>query len=201
MSFPAPLPAILSTLLAITGCNRTTSSEAGPPAPAKEPARSAAPAPEGNSMKLTSSAFQDHAPIPSKYTCDGSDTIPPLAISDVPKQAKALALIVDDPDVPPSVRADRNWDHWVVWNIPPTTPAVAEGKAPEGVQGRNSWGKNAWGGPCPPDREHRYFFKLFALDTTLNLPPTAGKPELLKAMEGHIVAQTELVGKYDRKKK
>ncbi len=152
-------------------------------------------------MKLTSSAFQDHASIPPRYTCDGRDINPPLTIADVPKEAKSLALILDDPDVPPEVRADRNWDHWVVWNIPPNTAQIAEGQAPKGVIGRNSWGKSAYGGPAPPDREHRYFFKLFALDSKLDLPPSAGKPELEKAMQGHVVAKTELVGRYDRKKK
>ncbi len=152
-------------------------------------------------MKLTSSAFQDHASIPARYTCDGRDINPPLTIADVPKEAKSLALILDDPDVPPEVRPDRNWDHWIVWNIPPNTAQIAEAEAPKGVIGRNSWGKSAYGGPAPPDREHRYFFKLFALDTKLDLPPSAGKPELEKAMQGHVVAKTELVGRYDRKKK
>ncbi len=151
-------------------------------------------------MKLTSSAFQDHASIPPRYTCDGQDINPPLMIQDVPKGAKSLALIMDDPDVPPAVRADRNWDHWIVWNIPPDTTQIEEGKQPTAVIGRNSWGKSAYGGPAPPDREHRYFFKLFALDTKLDLPPSAGKPELEKAMQGHIVAQTQLVGRYDRKR-
>lgn len=152
-------------------------------------------------MKITSSAFHDHERIPVRYTCDGGDIIPPLAISDVPKDAKSLALVMDDPDVPPWARADRNWDHWVVWNIPPGVTAIDEGKAPKGVVGKNSWGRNDYGGPSPPDREHRYFFKLFALDTTLDLPESAGKPELLKAIEGHVVAKTELVGRYDRKRR
>jgi Raf kinase inhibitor-like YbhB/YbcL family protein len=153
-----------------------------------------------NSMKITSSAFEDHQPIPPKYTCDGADVSPPLTIGDVPKDAKSLALIMDDPDVPPNVRPDCNWDHWIIWNIPPDVTAIEEGKAPKGVVGRNSWGKNAYGGPAPPDREHRYFFKLCALDRTLDLPSSAGKPELQKAMEGHIVAQAQLVGRYDRKR-
>lgn len=148
-------------------------------------------------MRLSSSAFQDHATIPRKYTGDGADVIPPLSISEVPGEAKSLALIVDDPDAP---NALHNWDHWLIWNIPPDITDVAEGRTPAGVTGKNSWGRNDYGGPSPPDREHRYFFKLFALDTTLNLPPSARKPELMKAMEGHVVAKTELVGRYDRKR-
>lgn len=151
-------------------------------------------------MRISSSAFLDHHPIPPRYTCDGADVIPPLAIGDVPEHARSLALIMDDPDVPPEVRQDRNWDHWIVWNISPAVAQIEEGKAPEGVVGKNSWGRNDYGGPAPPDREHRYFFKLYALDTKLDLPPSAGKPELQSAMEGHIVAQAQLVGRYDRKR-
>lgn len=151
-------------------------------------------------MKIESSAFKDGGRIPQKFTCDGDDVSPALRFVDVPQDAKSLALIVDDPDVPASVRADRNWDHWVVWNIAPTVRDLAEGGDPHGVQGKNSWGKNRYGGPCPPDREHRYFFKLYALDRALELPPSAGKPQLLDAMKGHIVAQAQLIGRYDRRR-
>jgi len=150
-------------------------------------------------MKITSSAFGENTLIPDKYTCDGDDLIPPLSFDDVPDTAKSLALVMDDPDVPRHLREDGNWDHWVVWNIPPDTRGIEEGKPPVGVQGMNSWGRNDWGGPCPPDKQHRYFFKLFALDTELDLPTAAGKPALLKAMEGHVIAKAELVGVYDRK--
>jgi hypothetical protein len=152
-------------------------------------------------MKIESSAFKDGALIPQKFTCDGEDLSPALRFTDVAKAAKSLALVVDDPDVPPAVRADRNWDHWVVWNIAPSTNEIAEGGDPHGTQGRNSWGKNKYGGPCPPDREHRYFFKLYALDALLKLPATAGKPELLDAMKGHILEQAQLIGRYDRPRK
>lgn len=152
-------------------------------------------------MKIESSAFKEGALIPQKFTCDGQDLSPALRFTDIPKDAKSLALVVDDPDVPPAVRADRNWDHWVVWNIPPATHDVGEGEAPKGIQGRNSWEKNAYGGPCPPDREHRYFFKLYALDAMLELPATAGKPELLAAMKGHILEQAQLMGRFDRPRK
>jgi hypothetical protein len=150
-------------------------------------------------MKISSSAFAGHAMIPEKYTCEGSDTVPPLSIHDVPAGAKSLVLIMDDPDVPRQFRPDGNWDHWIVWNIPPDTREIAEGKAPKGVQGKNSWGRNDYGGPCPPDKQHRYVFKLFALDIELRLPASSGKPEVLAAMEGHVVAQTEMVGVYDKR--
>lgn len=144
-------------------------------------------------MKLSSPAFTAGQPIPDKYTCDGQDLIPPLEFSEVPPTAKSLALVMDDPDAPMGT-----WDHWLVWNIPAKTTRIAEGKAPEGVTGTNSWNKTTWGGPCPPDREHRYFFRLYALDTTLNLAARARKGELQKAMQGHIVAEAELMGRYDR---
>lgn len=150
-------------------------------------------------MKITSSAFGEHQMIPDEYTCDADDLIPPLTFHDVPANTTTLALIVDDPDVPRDLRADGNWDHWVVWNIPPSVDGVTRGEAPQGVQGKNSWGRNDYGGPCPPDRQHRYFFKLFALDCELDLPSSAGKPELLDAMKEHIVASAELVGVYDRR--
>jgi len=144
-------------------------------------------------MKITSSAFAEGQSIPSKYTCDGSDTIPPLEFAGVPGNAKSLALIVDDPDAP-----GGTFDHWVVWNIPPDTKGVTEGQPPKGVAGRNSWKKNAYGGPCPPDREHRYFFKLYALDTTLDLPMSSNKGDVEKAMQGHVLAESKLMGRYDR---
>lgn len=144
-------------------------------------------------MKITSDAFVNKTRIPAKYTCDGQDLIPPLSFHDVPSQAGSLALVVDDPDAP-----GGTWDHWVVWNIPPTVRMVAEGKAPAGVVGRNSWNKSSWGGPCPPRGEHRYVFRVFALDTTLQLPANAGKPELERAMKGHLIESCELVGLYQR---
>jgi len=147
-------------------------------------------------MKISSPAFAEGQSIPKKYTCDGNDTSPPLAFAGVPPRAKSLALVMDDPDAPGGV-----FDHWVVWNIPPETLTVAEGKEPKGVNGRTSFRKNGYGGPCPPDREHRYFFKLYALDTTLNLPASATKRDLEKAMQGHIVDQAQLMGKYDRPRK
>lgn len=154
-------------------------------------------------MKLTSPAFTDGGKIPSKYTCDSQNINPPLTFSDVPEDAKSLVLIMDDPDIPDFVKDKfgiKVWDHWVVFNIPPTTKGVMEGKNLPGKLGKNTGGKNAYGGPCPPDREHRYFFKLYALDTHLDLPEGAAKAEVEKAMKGHILAEAKLMGKYERKK-
>ena len=147
-------------------------------------------------MRLTSTAFAEGASIPPKYTCDGQDTIPPLRFEDIPKGAAALALVMDDPDAP-----GGTWDHWVIWNIPPATTEIREGTAPQGVFGKNSWGRINWGGPCPPDREHRYFFRLYALDGMLDLPQGSSKGELEKAMRGHILGEARLMGRYDRKRR
>ena len=149
-------------------------------------------------MRLTSSAFQHEGYIPQKYTCDGQNINPPLTITDAPLGTQSLVLILDDPDVPKHIREDEMWDHWIVFNIPPTTKQIAEGKEPEGIHGMGT-GKNLnYYGPCPPDREHRYFFKLYALDKMLDLPERATKQEVEKAMENHILAKTELMGIYGR---
>ena len=146
-------------------------------------------------MRIFSPAFSPGAAIPGKYTCDGSDVNPPLAFSGVPAAAKGLALVVDDPDAPAGV-----WDHWIVWNISPGTGAIGENSLPPGAsQGRNGWGKSAYGGPCPPSGRHRYLFRLYALDAPLKLPPGSGKRELERAMQGHILARAELIGTYRRK--
>ena len=147
-----------------------------------------------DSMKLTSSAFKHNQNIPSEYTCDVDDISPPLAINDVPKNVKSLALIMDDPDAPVG-----NWDHWVVFNIPPNTKEIPEDSEPEGVGGKNSWGRTGYGGPCPPSGTHRYFFKLYALDTELGLKEDSAKKELENAMKGHILAEAQLMGVYKRK--
>jgi len=152
-------------------------------------------------MKLTSSAFQQGGKIPSKYTCDGPNVNPPFAISDVPAGAKSLALIMDDPDVPKNLRADGMWDHWVVFDIPPTAKEIPEGREPEGVHGAGTGGNLKYSGPCPPDREHRYFFKLYALDKKLGLPEKSTKAQVEKSMEGHILGKAELMGRYERVRK
>jgi hypothetical protein len=150
-------------------------------------------------MKLTSSTFDHEGKIPSKYTCDGENINPPLTISNVPAQAKSLVLIMDDPDVPKRLRADGMWDHWIVFNIPPNLTEINEGEEPPGVHGIGTSNNLDYFGPCPPDREHRYFFKLYALDTELNLREKATKKQVEKAMEGHIQAKAQLMGRYARK--
>ena len=146
-------------------------------------------------MKIESSAFQNGETIPAKYTCDGEDINPPLAISGVPNEAKSLVLVMDDPDAPVGT-----WDHWVVYNISPETSVIGEDSVPEGsLEGQNSFGRGNWGGPCPHSGEHRYFFKLYALDLELDLDPSsATKKDIETVMEGHILAQAELIGRYER---
>lgn len=145
-------------------------------------------------MKLKSPAFENYGDIPSKYTCDGNNVNPPLSISEVPEEAESLVLIVDDPDAPMGT-----WVHWTVWNIDPQTKEIQENSLPEGaVEGMTDFGTSGYGGPCPPSGKHRYFFKLYALDTKLQLPPETTKEKLERAMEGHILVQTELIGLYSR---
>ena len=149
-------------------------------------------------MKLTSSAFNTGGIIPLKYTCDGDNISPPLTISDVPDGTKSLILIMDDPDaVQP---AGKVWDHWIIWNIAPFTREIFEGQEPRGVHGKGTGGNTSYKGPCPPDRVHRYFFKLYALNTGLSLAAGSSKAELEKAMKGRILARAELMGRYERKK-
>jgi Raf kinase inhibitor-like YbhB/YbcL family protein len=149
-------------------------------------------------MKIISLAFKNDSSIPRLYTCQGSNLSPPLEFLELPRTAKSLALIMDDPDVPPSVREDRMWVHWVIFNMPPQTAQIEEGSTPPGIQGANTAGKNIYMGPCPPDREHRYFFKLYALDMMLNLKEGATKEELLSAMKEHILEEAVLMGKYKK---
>jgi len=146
-------------------------------------------------MKITSSAFQEGGNIPSKFTCDGGDRSPPLQIAEIPSSAKSLALIVDDPDAPSGL-----FTHWIVWNISSQTNEIAEGRAPNGVQGTSDFGKSGYGGPCPPSGTHRYYFKIFALDRELNLPSGTKRNQLDAAIKGHVVARGELMGRYSRKK-
>ncbi len=157
-------------------------------------------------MKLASPVFKPNDKIPAKYTCDGQDLSPPLQIADVPTQAKSLVLIVDDPDAP-----GGDFVHWTIWNIDPKTTVIAENSLPTGIasagtdsalaiEGKTDFGKNGWGGPCPPSGIHHYHFKLFALDAVLDLKTSAAKNEIKKAMHGHVLAQTELVGLYQRAK-
>jgi Raf kinase inhibitor-like YbhB/YbcL family protein len=146
-------------------------------------------------MKISSPAFKHNEMIPSKYTCDGADVNPALVIEGVPAEAKSLALIMDDPDAPRGT-----WVHWVVWNVNPKIREIKENTVPDGgKQGINDFRKHDYGGPCPPSGTHRYFFKLYALDATLDLGPNATKAQLESAMKGHIIARTEMIGLYTRK--
>lgn len=151
-----------------------------------------------NTMQLRSPAFGHEEVIPSKYTCDGDNISPPLAIDDIPEGTVSLVLIVEDPDVPKSVREDGMWNHWVLFNIPPDTSRIGEGDAPEGVAGITTSNRLTYGGPCPPDGEHRYLFRVYALDTTIDLPEGATKLEVLAAIEGHVIESTTLMGRYRR---
>lgn len=151
-------------------------------------------------MLLTSPAFAYGGGIPREYTCDGSDVNPEFHIAEVPLEAKSLALILDDPDVPEEVRTDRMWVHWVVFNIPPLTRIISKNSQPEGTPGMNTGNQLKYQGPCPPDREHRYYFTLYALATFLDLPRGATKTDVLRAMQGHILATAEWMGRYTRVK-
>ena len=151
-------------------------------------------------FEITSTAFAPGESILSRYTCDGEDISPPLRWGNPPEGVKGYALIADDPDAP-----GGTWVHWVLYNLPAQISALAEAVPPNAEladgsrHGENSWGRLDYGGPCPPSGTHRYFFKLFALDTTLDLAVGATKGQLLQAMEGHILAQTEVMGLYARK--
>ena len=149
-------------------------------------------APQGGKMELTSPAFKHNDFIPSSYTCDGQDINPPLGVKGIPSGAKSLALIVDDPDAPA-----KTWVHWVVCDISVVTE-IKENSIP-GTQGINDGQQIGYGGPCPPSGVHRYFIKIYALDTLLNLQAGVNKKTLEKAMQGHILDQAELIGLYKRR--
>jgi Raf kinase inhibitor-like YbhB/YbcL family protein len=155
-------------------------------------------------MHISSTAFANQGAIPSRFTCQGADLSPPLAWADVPAGAKSLALIVDDPDAPDPAAPKTTWVHWVLYNIPTQTTGLPEAVAakdlPRGtLAGLNDWKRPAYGGPCPPIGRHRYFHKLFALDTVLPDLKQPTKAALEKAMQGHILARAELVGTYQKK--
>ncbi|MFL5753255.1 MAG: YbhB/YbcL family Raf kinase inhibitor-like protein [Bacteroidia bacterium] len=140
-------------------------------------------------LTVKSPAFVNNGHIPAKYTCDNAGINPPLTIGGVPEEAQSLVLIVDDPDAP-----GKTFDHWLMWNIP-VTGKIEENSAP-GVQGRNSRKENKYMGPCPPRGIHHYHFRMYALDVMLEISPDSDKEDLLKAMDGHIVASGELIGLY-----
>ena len=156
-------------------------------------------------LTLTSTAFAAGQSIPKKYTCEGNDISPSLQWTGVPPNTKSLALIVDDPDAPDPKAPQRVWVHWVLYNVPPTTTALAEAASgrnlPSGaVEGANDWGRNSYGGPCPPIGRHRYFFKLYALDESLPAGQPLTKAQLESATKGHTIAQAELIGTYQKEK-
>ena len=176
---------------------------ASPPEPTALPAKTEASEPVEASMpfELTSTAFRQAEPIPEQYSCDGDDISPPLQWGDPPSGTQSFALVMDDPDAPVGT-----WDHWILFNIPADTRGLEEnlpitGKNQESGSifvGNNSWRRTDYGGPCPPGGTHRYFFKLYALDTNINLLPGANKKQVQEAMQGHILAETELMGTYTR---
>ena len=154
-------------------------------------------------LKVTSSAFQPNGSIPSQYTCEGKDISPPLAWSGAAGNAKSFAMIVDDPDAPDPAKPQRVYVHWVVYNLPASTTGLPENASKAGlpkgaVQGKNDWGKAEYGGPCPPIGRHRYFFKVYALDTALTGLSSPAKADLERAMKGHVVDQGELIGTYQK---
>jgi Raf kinase inhibitor-like YbhB/YbcL family protein len=154
-------------------------------------------------MKLTSTAFAEGGEIPQVHTCEGRDLSPPLAWSDVPKNATSLALIVDDPDAPDPAAPKMTWVHWVLFDIAPAAQGVAEGaqRLPDGARdGLNDWKRTGYGGPCPPIGRHRYYFKLYALDTALPKLNRPTKAQLEQAMNEHVVANAQLMGTYQKRR-
>jgi Raf kinase inhibitor-like YbhB/YbcL family protein len=145
-------------------------------------------------LKISSPVFENGGEIPKKYTCDGANVNPPLKIENVPSNTKSLALVFDDIDAPRGT-----YVHWILWNIDPSVKEIKENSVPERVvQGVNDFKKLNYGGPCPPRRAHKYVFKIYALDTLLNLNPNLTKKDLEKVMEGHIISWAQLTGLYNR---
>jgi Raf kinase inhibitor-like YbhB/YbcL family protein len=147
---------------------------------------------EITTLTVTSVAFSHGGHIPKKYSCEGEDINPPLEVSDFPEATKTLAIIMEDPDATHGI-----FDHWLVWNIPPNEP-IAENSVP-GIAGRNSFGKTGYGGPCPPSGSHRYFIKVYALDTSLDLLAGSNKKALLNAMQKHIIGSGEIMARYSKR--
>jgi Raf kinase inhibitor-like YbhB/YbcL family protein len=178
-------------LLVLIGCRSEVSPSSVPPSEATTTRHAG--------LTLTSPAFEEGAPIPVKYTCDGEDISPPLEWRDPPTSTASFALVVDDPDA-----GATTWIHWVIYDLPAEVRQLREGVPTEGrlpsgaAQGQNSWPKIGYGGPCPPSGTHRYFFSLYALDTLLGADAGLTQSELLQAMEGHLLAQAQLMGTYAR---
>ena len=154
-------------------------------------------------MQISSSAFKANQAIPKQYTCDSKDVSPPLTWTDIPDQAKSLVLIVDDPDAPDPAAPRMVYVHWVLYNLPVTATGLAEAISPSALpagtrEGINDWKRTGYGGPCPPIGRHRYYFKLYALDTVLPDLHKPTKSKLLQAMSGHVLAEAEMIGTYQR---
>lgn len=154
-------------------------------------------------LTLTSPAFRHQGDMPATHTCEGSDLSPPLAWTGLPDNARSLVLIVDDPDAPDPAAPKMTWVHWVVYNLPPYLNGLAQGASPDGLppgahEGFNDWKRSGYGGPCPPIGRHRYFHKLYALDTELKLSGRVDKAMVEAAMNGHIIAQATLIGCYQK---
>jgi len=173
--------AMVILMALITGCSSSG---------VDRPEHTAAQSSEEAAMELTSPAFEPGATIPARYTCDGSDISPPLELSGVPAGSVSLALVMDDPDAPAGV-----WDHWIEFDIQPRD-SVPEAVAVLGTAGNNSWGRTGYGGPCPPSGTHRYFFTAYALDTQLGLASGSTKAEVLEAVQGHVLEEATLMGRY-----
>jgi Raf kinase inhibitor-like YbhB/YbcL family protein len=196
----------LATPFALGAC-QTTGRAAAPAEPGPIAATSDGdPATKGadpvTKMTITSNAFADGQEIPAKHTCQGDDASPALSWSGVPAAAKSLVLIIDDPDAPDPAAPKMTWVHWVLYNLPPTATGLAEAIAalPAGAKsGTNDWKRTGYGGPCPPVGRHRYFHKLYALDLVLPDLGAVAKPDLLRAMEGHVIAEATLVGTYQKR--
>ena len=155
------------------------------------------------SLIIRSTAFDDGGVIPLKYTCEGDDIAPPLEWEGIPENTRSLVLIVDDPDAPDPAAPRMIWVHWVVYNLPADVNGIPEGATAEMLpggtqQGLNDWNKPAYGGPCPPIGRHRYFHKLYALDTMLEVMQSATKAEVEAAMQEHVIAEAVLVGTYKK---
>jgi Raf kinase inhibitor-like YbhB/YbcL family protein len=156
-------------------------------------------------LTIRSAAFADGDEIPVRYTCEGADASPPLDWSGAPARTKSFALVVDDPDAPDPAAPKMTWVHWVLYDMPPSAGGLPEGVAtsalPAGTRsGRNDWKRTSWGGPCPPIGRHRYFFKLYALDALLGDLGTPTKPRLEQAMKGHVLAEAQLMGTYEKQR-
>ena len=157
-------------------------------------------------LTLTSTVFAHQGDVPKRYTCEGEDVSPPLSWSNPPEGTESFALIVDDPDAPDPKAPRMTWVHWVLYNLPPTARGLPAGVTTEGLppgtgEGLNDWKRTGYGGPCPPIGRHRYFHKLYALDTLLPDLGTSTKATLEKAIEGHVLARAELVGTYEKERR